>query len=214
MKTIFNGFLVLLATALIYFNFSINAEYGSQIKNQHFTSQKWNGQLIETDVFTVEYSEELEQPLWIRYEVLCPNRGISRNGMNFREVSYIKTSNDEDYVDNVWDRGHLAPSASFDCSRDTMLKVYTFLNCALQHQTLNRGPWARLEEFERDLAKIYDRVQVEVQCHFSDTSIQLQTGATVPDAFTKIINIGDRSFSTYFINRQVESNEWGDYIVK
>lgn len=214
MKKSINIILVLLAIGAIYLHFSVRSEYGSQIENNHFTSQKWSGEIIDAGVFVVEYSEQLEQPLWLKYQVLCPSKGIDRSGMDFRTVSYMKTSSIEDYENNDWDRGHLAPSASFDCNRDTLMKVYTYLNCALQHKSLNRGAWSRLESFERDLAKIYDRVEVEVECHFSDTSIKLLTGATVPDAFTKRVKFDDRVISTYFINRQTNSNDWGDYIIE
>ena len=45
---------------------------------------------IHTDLFDVVYSEKLEQPLWIRYEVLCPLGEASRNGLDFRIVKNIK----------------------------------------------------------------------------------------------------------------------------
>ena len=38
---------------------------------------------IVTDIFTVEYSEELEQPTWIVYTIQCPNGIASRNGIQW-----------------------------------------------------------------------------------------------------------------------------------
>jgi endonuclease G len=59
----------------------------------------------------------------------------------------------QDYLNNVYDRGHLAPAADFNCDLATLRKTFTYLNCALQYDELNRGVWRLLEEHERVLAK-------------------------------------------------------------
>jgi DNA/RNA endonuclease G (NUC1) len=64
-----------------------------------------------------------------------------------------KTSDTRDYL-NVYDRGHLAPAADFNCDLAS-LRTFTYLNCALQYDELNRGVWRLLEEHERVLAKKY-----------------------------------------------------------
>lgn len=166
---------------------------------------------IVTNTFIVKYSEELEQPLYVFYNVLCPNGEASRSGLDFRNYEGVHTSNNEDYTDNVWDKGHLAPAAAFNCDRETLKSTFSYLNCALQHQSLNRGPWRELEEFERNLAKIYDRVNVTVECHFSDSSTKLPTGATVPDGFTKVIEWDDREECFYFPNDDVKGINWIEF---
>jgi len=125
--------------------------------------------VIETDIFTVEYSEELEQPLWVEYTVLCPNGDADRGGMDFYEEDGIHTSDDDDYKDNVWDKGHLAPAAAFNCDKEMLKKTFTYLNSALQHESLNRGIWNRLEGFERSLANFYE-VSVRIEVIFTDES--------------------------------------------
>ena len=112
---------------------------------------------IHTDLFDVVYSEKLQQPLWLRYKILCPLGESSRNGLDFRKVDSVKTSDNDDYIDNVWDKGHLAPASAFNCDRETLKKTFTYLNCVLQHQGLNRGPWKELERFEVGLSKIFNK---------------------------------------------------------
>jgi DNA/RNA endonuclease G (NUC1) len=165
----------------------VNSLYSQEVRN------------IVTNTFIVKYSEELEQPLYVFYNVLCPNGESSRSGLDFKKYDGVHTSNNEDYVDNVWDKGHLAPAAAFN------------LNCALQHQSLNRGPWRELEEFERNLAKIYDKVNVTVECHFSKSSTKLPTGAIVPDGFTKIIKWDGREECFYFPNDDVKGINWIEF---
>ena len=166
---------------------------------------------IETDIFSVRYSSKLEQPLFISYTVLCPNGKESRSGLDFKMYEGVHTSDNDDYKNNEWDKGHLAPAAAFNCDKDMLKQTFTYINCALQHEGLNRGPWRELEEFERNLAKIYDEVYVTIECHFSENSLLLPTGATVPDGFTKTIRWGEREECFYFPNDDVSGIDWIEY---
>ena len=166
---------------------------------------------IETDIFYVRYSSKMEQPLFLSYTVLCPNGDASRSGLDFRLYEGVHTSDNNDYRNNEWDKGHLAPAAAFNCDRDMLKRTFTYINCALQHEGLNRGPWKELEEFERNLAKLYDEVYVTVECHFSESSLLLPTGATVPDGFTKTITWGDKEECFYFPNEDVSGTDWIEF---
>ena len=176
--------------------------------NYGYTQDEVN---IKTDIFDVLYSETLEQPIILSYHVECPNGDASRLGLDFRLHEGVRTSDNDDYKNNEWDKGHLAPAAAFDCDRDILRLTFDYLNCALQHEGLNRGPWKELEEFERNLAKIYDEVYVTVECHFSDSSLLLVTGATVPDGFTKTIIWDGRRECFYFPNQNVSGIDWIEF---
>jgi len=168
---------------------------------------------IKTDIFDVVYSEELEQPLWISYKVLCPMGTQSRSGLNFYTNDSIQTSNNQDYKDNVWDRGHLAPAAAFNCDRETLKKTFTYLNCVLQHEGLNRGPWRELEEFERGLSKVYDDVWVEIIVKFEGELEKVLGGATIPSGFLKTIKFDNKEIMFYFPNIDVSGQDWGHFKV-
>lgn len=167
---------------------------------------------ITTDIFTVEYSEVYQQPLNISYKVECTDGDVSRLGMAFKNYPGVITSDDADYVDNVWDKGHLAPAADFNCSEDMLKSTFTYLNCALQHEGLNRGPWKELERFERDLAKVYAFVTVEIKVHFEDNpKYWLKTGALVPVGFSKTIICDGEWFEFYFPNKDVAGHDWSEF---
>lgn len=169
--------------------------------------------VIETDIFTVEYSEELEQPLWVEYTVLCPNGDADRGGMDFYEVDGVHTSDDDDYSNNVWDKGHLAPAAAFNCDKETLKKTFSYLNSALQHESLNRGIWNRLEGFERNLANFYE-VNVRIDVLFEGDVEVLPTGATIPSGFRKVIKWENKEAIFVFPNGDTRGTDWIDYIVK
>ena len=169
---------------------------------------------IKKDIFEVSYSEKLRQPLRVKYRVLCQNGNAKRKGMEFyTEKGYI-TSNDKDYENNFYDKGHLAPAADFNCDKDMLYKTFTYLNCCLQNQDLNRGTWKLLELYERELSKKYNNVEVEVKLIFSNKSIKLKTGATVPDAFTKTIKYNNIKEKYYFLNEKPKSNNFKLYLVR
>ena len=168
---------------------------------------------IKTEIFEVEYSEELEQPIKLTYVVQCPMGDASRSGLDFRKVEGYHTSDNEDYKDNVWDKGHLAPAAAFNCDREMVKATFSYLNCALQHEGLNRGPWKELERFERDLAKIYPEVSVLIIVNFDETPERVPGGAAIPTSFTKEIIFGERTIKFLFPNQDVAGEDWFNFSI-
>ena len=165
--------------------------------------------VIDTELYSVTYSEIYQQPLEVSYQVMCPLGDASRKGLNFYGVDSILTSDNNDYKGNVWDKGHMAPAAAFNCSRETIKKTFSYLNCALQHEGLNRGPWKELERFERNLAKVYAFVTVTIVLDFEDTPDNwLPSGALVPIGFTKTIWVDGEYFKFYFPNEDVAGQDW------
>ena len=131
--------------------------------------------------------------------------------MDFYTEDDIHTSDNDDYKANIYDKGHLAPAASFNCDKETLYKTFTYLNSALQHQGLNRGVWKELEGFERDLANFFE-VKVRVEVEFSNEKVP--GGATIPSQFTKIISFGSQQHTFIFPNESTKGTKWGDYLVK
>ena len=176
------------------------------------------GQLRERVEFKVDdlyqgvYSEVYEQPLEVTYTVKCPNGQASRTGMDFYTDGKIHTSDNNDYSDNIWDKGHLAPAAAFSCDKETLKKTFSYLNSALQHQGLNRGQWNQLESFERDIANFYE-VKVKIVVLFEGRLTVLPTGATVPSGFVKIIEFNGQKHTFNFPNIDTKGTDWIDYKV-
>ncbi len=169
---------------------------------------------IKTGLFEIIYSEKLQQPKFIRYTVQCPNGEASRKGMDFYTCDSILTSDNMDYVNNPYDKGHLAPAADFNCTRETLYSTFTYLNCSLQQENLNRTTWRLLEARERELAKTHKTVTVEIRCVFSAKSIVLPSGATVPDGYYKTIKYGKTTEVYYFKNEKPMSTDYTKYKIK
>lgn len=171
---------------------------------------------FKNEIFNGLYSEIYQQPLCINYKVLCPNGNVSRYGLNFYTNDSIKTSDDLDYVDNEYDKGHLAPAADFNCNKKMLFLTFSYLNCALQQKNLNRGVWKLLESHERDLAKNNTVVTVSVELSFSKNSKKLATGATIPDGFTKTIMANNKIVEKYYFPNIApqKGKKYQDYAIK
>jgi DNA/RNA endonuclease G (NUC1) len=125
--------------------------------------------------------------------------------MDFYTVDSIITSDNADYANNVWDKGHLAPAAAFNCTREMLHRTFSYLNCTLQHQDLNRGAWRLLEAHERDLAAVGRSVDVVIVLDFTNAQ-KLPTGATIPSGFWKSIYVGGRPVECYYFPNTKPAN--------
>ena len=143
--------------------------------------------LIETPVFTVMYSETLEQPLWIKYRSTNRPTNVNRGHMNFYKEKSILTSDDADYKANVYDKGHGAPAATFSDSEENLKQTFSYLNSIMQDQYLNRGAWRMLEEQERKWDD-EEPLTVIIKTYFDEPVKRVATGAAIPSHMEKHIH--------------------------
>ena len=144
---------------------------------------------VKTDIYTSIYNEEYQQPLVVEYIIFCEPSSptYDRDGITFKAHPEIKGSSSSDYANNDYDKGHMAPANTFACSEKWLKETFSYANCALQHKGLNRGTWAQLERFERNLAGLYDDVQVRIEVFFSDKWTTNSDPARIPSSFVKSI---------------------------
>ena len=80
---------------------------------------------IKNKVFEVLYSQELEQPLVIKYHSTNRPTNVNRGTMDFYKEPNIKTSDADDYKANIYDKGHGAPAASFSDNMENLSVLIT-----------------------------------------------------------------------------------------
>ena len=169
---------------------------------------------VKTDIYEVMYSETLEQPLWVKYQVTCTGVGASRKGMDFYTDKTVHTSDAKDYALNVYDKGHCAPAADFNCNREMLFKTFSYLNCTLQNERLNRVHWRLLEDYERLLAVTDGPVNVEIRIIFDKNPRRVGAGAAIPSAFYKIIKTRNKTIKFFFKNEPPTKKTFTDYQIK
>ena len=84
--------------------------------------------VIDKGVYKAWYSSELEQPTKVSYVVLNRPNIVDREGMNFYKEADIHTSDNKDYYNNEWDKGHMAPAIHFSDSIENLKAISEYLS--------------------------------------------------------------------------------------
>lgn len=162
---------------LILFTFIFFSTHGQKLRDSV---------RVQNSVFSVIYSEKLEQPIWLKYRSTNRPTLVNRGSMDFYTEKTIHTSDNEDYKNNIYDKGHLAPAATFSDNMENLKQTFSYLNSALQNQYLNRGEWRLLEEQERKWDDT-ESLTVVIKIFFDKKPPVLASGASVPSHFQKHI---------------------------
>ena len=141
---------------------------------------------VKNQVFEVLYSQKLESPLWLKYRSTNRPTNVNRGTMDFYTEKNIHTSNAEDYAKNIYDKGHLAPAASFSDNMENLKQTFSYLNCMLQDQYMNRGEWRLLEEQERKWDD-NENLTIIIKVFFDKQVKRLPTNAAIPSHMQKHI---------------------------
>tara|TARA_R110001632_G_scaffold105074_1_gene214295 strand:+ start:96 stop:704 length:609 start_codon:yes stop_codon:yes gene_type:complete len=167
---------------------------------------------VKIPIFTVWYSETKEQPISLTYKSSNRPKNVDRGSMNFRTEKNYHTSDNSDYYNNIWDKGHLAPAATFSDSKENLTLTFSYLNCVLQNQYLNRGAWRLLEEAERNWDDLQE-LEITINIMFSD--LILPTGANLPSRFIKHIKFTQSGeYKCYDFPNAKPNKKWEEYKVK
>jgi endonuclease G len=149
-------------------------------------SQRLGDVRIKNNVFEVLYSQDLEQPLWIKYRSTNRPTNVNRGSMDFYKETNVKTSDKDDYYKNIYDKGHGAPAATFSDNMENLKQTFSYLNSILQDQYLNRGEWRLLEEQERKWDD-KENLTVLITVHFDNPVKRIPTNAAIPSYMEKHI---------------------------
>ena len=167
---------------------------------------------IDKGIFQVEYSETKEQPLKLTYKSSNRPKGADRGTMDFYTEKDVHTSDSKDYYRNIYDKGHLAPAATFSDNMVNLKQTFSYLNCALQDQYLNRGEWRLLEEQER---KWDDEQELVVTVDLEFDGQKVPTDAWIPVSFTKHIKFTkSNEYKCYFFLNVKPTKGWEEHEVK
>jgi len=165
---------------------------------------------VKNNVFEVLYSQDLEQPLWIRYRSTNRPTNVNRGSMDFYKEPNIKTSDGDDYFKNIYDKGHGAPAATFSDNMENLKQTFSYLNSILQDQYLNRGEWRLLEEQERKWDDT-ENLTVLITVHFDNPVKRIPTNAAIPSYIEKHIFFeGQKQWKCFVFLNEKPKIGWQD----
>lgn len=163
---------------------------------------------VKNEVFEVLYSQDLEQPLWIKYRSTNRPTNVNRGSMGFYKEKDIKTSDDLDYKANIWDKGHGAPAATFSDNMENLKQTFSYLNSIMQDQYLNRGEWRLLEEQERRWDD-KENLTVLITLHFDNPVKRVPTNAAIPSYIEKHIFFEtEKEWRCFVFLNEKPKSEW------
>jgi len=151
-----------------------------------FTSFSQDTIRVKNQIFEVLYSQKLESPLWLKYRSTNRPTNVNRGSMDFYIEKNIKTSDADDYKSNIYDKGHLAPAASFSDNMENLKQTFSYLNCMMQNQYQNRGEWRLLEEQERKWDD-NENLTIIIKVFFDVVPKRVLTNAAIPSHMQKHI---------------------------
>jgi endonuclease G len=130
--------------------------------------------------------------------------------MDFYTEKNIKTSDANDYVKNIYDKGHLAPAASFSDNMENLKQTFSYLNCMMQDQYQNRGEWRLLEEQERKWDDT-ENLTVLITVHFDNQVKRIPTNAAIPSYIEKHIYFeGQKMWKCFVFLNEKPKIGWQD----
>jgi endonuclease G len=120
--------------------------------------------VIERPYYTISYSEEHEQAMWVAYKLVADSlaKPTFERKDNFREDPRVRTESASlaDYRGSGYDRGHLAPAADFSYDEFALSQSFYMSNMSPQDPSFNRGIWKKLEDQVRNWAKANNAIYV------------------------------------------------------
>ncbi|MCU0446750.1 MAG: DNA/RNA non-specific endonuclease [Microscillaceae bacterium] len=105
--------------------------------------------LIRHQYYTLLYSEEHEQALWVAYKLESyQTKGNTRRQDDFRPDPKVVSGSatPADYRGSGYSRGHLAPVADFRFDPQAMNETFFMSNMSPQTHQMNAGIWNDLEQ--------------------------------------------------------------------
>jgi len=168
--------------------------------------------VLKNKVFEVTYSQKLKQPLTLEYKSTNRPTNVNRGSMDFYSEPNVITSGPEDYKKNEWDKGHLAPAATFSDSEDNLNKTFSFVNCAMQIDDLNRGEWAQLEQQVRDWSASLGSIRVRIELVFDPGHEVRETGVHIPTGFWKNLTYSNGDKECYYFPNAPTTKNWDKYL--
>jgi endonuclease G len=161
--------------------------------------------IINKQAFTICYDYEMKGAKYVTYRLdglLVNKLNIKKRKSFYSEKNIPKKyrSQRRDYVGTGYDRGHLAPDASFDYNEKILRKTYTMANIIPQAPTVNRRLWFKVERLERKIAVALGYVDVINGIVYGLNPKRIgKNKIAVPEAFWKIIYNDEKNYKKCFL---------------
>ncbi len=151
------------------------------------------------DTLTICYDYTYKSAKYVSYRLdgsLVHSLNISQRANFYVEPQipsgYEITSND--YISSGYDRGHLAPDASFDYNQGDLKIIYSMANIIPQDHTVNGTFWIKAESYARAKAVEYGEVDILNGVVFDSNPKYINAKIAISIGFWKQISNSEQNF--------------------
>jgi endonuclease G len=211
------------ALLLVILLFSMSA-YGVEIRD--YINDRHCDQVLDKGYYEICYDYNAKGARYVGYRL--DGDKVNAGNIKKRPRFYPDTAipaqyrtYPADYTHNEFhaDRGHLAPDASFDYSRQALHSVYSMANIIPQYRWINRKTWIKAEKYERLMASKLGTVTVINGVEYGERPKRLRkSGIAYPAAYWKMIYNEAQGFERclYYSNdsrAKIKGDDLRDHIV-
>jgi len=172
---------------------------------------------IDKEIYKIYYNDELKGALYVAYKLdgtLVNKTNIKKRPKFYSEknIPVKYRSKSKDYKHSGYDRGHLAPDASFDYDKKALRKVYSMANIIPQAPTVNRRTWIKTEKLERKIAYKLGSANVVIGVEYSKDPKRIgKNKIAVPSAFYKRITNKSKNYDKcFYYKNDLDATSKGD----
>ncbi|NET61105.1 MAG: DNA/RNA non-specific endonuclease [Symploca sp. SIO2E6] len=179
-----------------------------------------NNYLIPKEQFVISYNCSRNLANWVSWMVDASYLGEVERANDFRrdpDVPCYRVT-PRDYTRSGYDRGHIAPSADRDSSKEDNSATFLMSNMMPQSPSNNREVWRELENYERELVELGNEAVYIVAGPLGNAGT-IKNGVVIPESTWKVILVvGADGTPTETIavnipnNESVKHTDWQDYL--
>ena len=174
-------------------------------------------QIIDNGYILICYDYKLKSAKSVAYHL--DGDLVNEENIEDRPRFYEEDSLDEeyratyhDYTNSGYDRGHLAPDASFDWSEDSLHAVYTLANIIPQAPIVNRNMWIDVEKYARKKAEELGEIDVVNVVKFAKQPKTIgEHNISVSKGFYKILYSQENNYTDcFYYENSLDANSTDD----
>ncbi len=183
-------------------------------KSKYINSKKCN-QIVDKEFLEICYDYRLKVARAVFYRLdgdLVNELNIKERPKFYEEELIDKQyrAKYSDYTNSGYDRGHLAPDASFDWSKESLEATYSLANIIPQVPEVNQKTWVKVENYARDKAVELGEVNVlNLVKYSSNPKVIGEDKIAVSIGFYKILYNKSQNYNEcfYYLNSKSDLDE-------
>jgi len=191
---------------------------------ERFINQESCNQILDKEFLTICYDYNLKVAKSVAYTLygdLVNELNIQERPSFYveREIESEYRAETTDYTNTGYDRGHLAPDASFDWSQESLDSTYSLANIIPQVPVVNRQMWLKVENYARDKAVELFELNIVNVVRYSNTPQRIgENNISVSIGYYKILFNSEKEYEECFyyandINASSENDQLENHLV-